>query len=542
MVVAPNGVQGSKYKATPVDEAADAWVRYIKATTAKQDYEVKAATPEGSGDNKGKYKTTSNVAQGMMQTIDAFSAFTAPAGTDIIAGEPMGTAATRYVKVLLTHLDMSDLHVKSDKQLRDVVRVWDKLGLDAVTVYLDGGSEDDEDGDAAGEFTISQKTIKTINDINIAKGGLPFKVKPCVKAGEACTTIIVKGGADIQDVAFIAAADDASKADVAFNVGETWNWKGAVKVNATATGGVKRFINRGTMVNTEGAILKTTENDGTQNNVVLVNNGTWNISGGKLFVQFNVTNLKDVNIAKGAEYRQDNSNFTNAASAIPTRFGGDDSKIGKVVNNGVFATVNSGNITNVGLIKHDDIDAKTYITSNQIGGNFNTPFGATNKMGRINLKYSNKDEDNISISAAADQGFVSVTIDGEVSGTLNATAVGTYVNYVIVNSGVTEIAALPEQIKYVEIADKNNTEIAWNLSSPANASYLGLMVLSPVNIKLGTTIQIWDGTTAGTGACYLGADMYVGGTFNNGSAGTLPSWNGYYGNTTSNFATKYVTY
>ena len=132
--------------------------------------------------------------------------------------------------------------------------------------------------------------------------------------------------------------------------------------------------------------------------------------------------------------------------------------------------------------------------------------------------------------------------DGQVTGELNTSAVGTYVNYMIINSGVTTISTLPAQIKYVEIADKNNTEIAWSLpTATPTASYLGLMVLSPVNIKLGTTIQIWNGTTAGTGACYLGADMYVGGTFNNGAA-ALPSWSGYYGNTSSYFETKYVTY
>ena len=73
------------------------------------------------------------------------------------------------------------------------------------------------------------------------------------------------------------------------------------------------------------------------------------------------------------------------------------------------------------------------------------------------------------------------------------------------------------------------------LLTPAKATYEGLMVLSPVNIKLNTEIEV-------TKACYLGADMYVGGKFYNGTWPTLPSWNGYFGNTTSNFATMYVTY
>ena len=366
VVVAKTGIAGSEYTE---GQWEDAWYRYIKETS-KKDYETLNPAVSITGtDGNPRYKATSSIAHGMMQTINVFSSYTAPATMDIIGGEQMGTYADRYVKVLLTHLDMSDLHIKSDKQLYDVVRVWDKLNLTPATVYLDGDAND--------EFAISQKTITKINEINAAKATtstpLPFKVMPCTVTDEECSTIVVTGGGDIQDVAFIV-DNGGTKAEVAFNKDETWKWNGAVKVTKT---GVARFINRGTMVNTAGATLKTTENDGTQNNVILVNNGTWNISGGKLFVQFDVTNIKEVNIAKGAEYRQDKSKFTNSASAVPTRFGGDDSKIGKVENKGVFATVNGGKINNVGLIEHADMDAKTYITTNQSGGNFATAFGAT---------------------------------------------------------------------------------------------------------------------------------------------------------------------
>ena len=536
VVIQDPTVAGTKTKYDE-DEYKAAWYRYLSTKKAADTEEnASDATAETAGDNAGKYKTVAkSPALGLQQTINYMSTYTAKSGT--VKGEPLGVALTRYVKVNLKHLDMSDLHIKTDKQLRDVVRVWNKLGLDAVTVYLDGGSDDDEDGDAAGEFTISQKTIKTINDINKAKGGIPFKVKPCVIAGEACTEIIVKGGGDVQDVAFIA-ANGTTKADVVFNEGETWNWKGAVKVDKT---GVERFINRGTMVNAEDATIKTTENDGTKNNVPLRNTGTWNITAGKLFVQFSVTNLNAVNIAKGAEYRQDKSTFNNGASAIPTRFGGDDSKIGKVENKGVFATVNDGIINNVGLIEHADKDAKTYITTNQSATvDFANAFKNTpsNKMGTINLPYSNKEEDNISILAAADKGFVSVTVsaaDAPADGILNADVVGERVNYINITGGITTIAKVSDQVKYVEINDKDKKEIAWSLTAPATAAYEGLMVLSPVNIKLNTEIQV-------TKACYLGADMYVGGKFNNGTDGVLPKWNGYFGDTTDNFATMYVTY
>lgn len=530
-------------------EIADAWYRItssaVPAATAAIYNETAATTAETTGEFTGKFKTTANVANGMAQVIDAFSGNVATGTSSVVKGEPTGAQGTRYVKVLLNYLNMSDLHIESDKQLRDAAHVWSHMGIASVTVLLDGDATN-------GEFEISQSTIETINSLNAAAAGRKFTVKPCQVAGEVCNTIVVTGGDEIQNMDFIL-ANGVNTADVVLKAGETWNWaastvasKKAFKVDATATG-IASIINKGTLVSDATATIAIYNNAAVPAQVTtipFVNEGTWNVTTGKTFVQFDVTNNGTVNISAGAEYRQDGAGnvFTNEATDVPSRFGGDDGQIATVNNSGVFATVNSGTINNYGLIEHVTENAKTYITANQLGGNFNTAFGAANKMGRINLKYSNKDEDNISISAAADQGFVSVTIDGEVTGTLSATAVGTYVNYIIVNDGVTEIAALPAQIKYVEIDDENDTEIAWNLSAPANASYLGLMVLSPVNIKLGTTIQIWDGTTPGTGACYLGADMYVGGTFNNGTAGTLPSWNGYYGNTTANFATKYVTY
>jgi hypothetical protein len=427
---------------------------------------------------------------------------------------------------------MSDLHIKSDKQLRDAARVWKKMGLTPVTVYLDG--------DANREFKISQKTIAVINQVNGA--GLNFKVQPCQLPGEICDDIVITGGGQVPHIAFI--ADNAGfAADVILNGGETWNWVGSVKVTAT---GVNQIINEGTMVNAVSNTLCTYEHGLiTQNNVPFVNDGTWNITGGTLNVEFDVTNNGTVNIAKGAQYRQDgqhqNTVFINDALALPTRFGGFNELIGTVVNKGVFATVEkagtwTAKIHNYGLIEHADEAAKTYVTTNQTTGadftaaaNFAAPGDAGNKIGRINLPYSNKDEDNVSISAALTDGFVSVTVDGEVTGALNATVVGPRVNYVIVKSGITSISNLPTpQIKYLEIDMTDKSEIAWSVTGVKN--FDGLMVLSDVNIKLGTSVV--------AGVTYLGADMYVGGTFNVGGT----NFNGYYGNTSGNVSSKYITY
>ena len=533
VVIAKAGLYATEYTDA---EYADSWYRFVtNKPDPDADGETTKATKETEGPGAGKYKTTANIEMGLKQTINGFSAYKATQGT--IKGEPVGAAATRYVKVLLNHLDMSGLHIKTDKQLRDAALVWKHLGLKNVTVFLDG--------DKNKEFKISQKTIAIINEID--KTALKFQVKPCVEPGEACETIVITGSSDIQkvqDIAFIT-NNGGTKAYVALaDEGEAkpWIWDGTVKV---AAAGVAGIINNGVMQNAETKTLKTVEFGGAQNNVELANNGTWNITAGTVNVQFTVWNLGKVNIANGAQYREDGDThfFYNYAATLPARFLADPTTelIGKVVNKGVFATVDDGKILNIGLIEHADKDAKTYISSNQWGSKYGAPTFAeafaydenhvvsnANMIGRINLPYSNKEEDNVSVTAALEQGFVSVTVDGEVTGALDASVVGNKVNYVIVNSGVTGIKAVSAQVKYLEINMTDKSEIAWSVTAPT--TYQGLIVLSPVNIKLGTEISAT--------VTYLGADMYVGGIFN--KLGT--DWNGYYGNTAGNVATKYITY
>ena len=552
----------TKYTAA---EYNNAWYRYLstRKTVADAEENVSAATAETSGENAGKYKTVAkDLAMGMQQTINYMSTYGARSSLSAIQSEPIGVALTRYVNVNLAHLDMSDLHIKTDKQLRDAARVWKKMGLDDVTVYLDGNS--------SGEFEISQKTIKVINDINAAVAGKDFKVQPCNVPGEACSKIVITGGDAIQNLAFIKFNDTDDngiytagtdvKADVIFKANENWKWNGTVKVATAATTGINQFINKGKMTNNETKVLAIYD-DATPTvaqlfTIPLINDGEWNIeNNATIRVQFDVTNNGTVNIAKGAQYRQDGTGnvFTNEATTLPKRITkAAAEQIGKVENKGVFATVASGVINNYGLIEHADPDAKTYVTANQTlatdgfttNADFTTAFdkttsGVGNKMGRINLPYSNKNEDNVSVSAALAQGFVSVTVDGEVTGALDARVVGSKVNYVIVKSGITEIQAVAEQVKYLEI-NQPGTELAWNV--PTTTEYDGLIVLSDVNIKLGTKIIA---TTT-----YLGADMYVGGKFNQAAiAAETPdpaypatNFNGYYGNTNGNVATKYITY
>ena len=517
-------------------EIADAWYRYMAPGTAVT-YGETETTTAGTGSDASKVRYTQDIEKGLAQVIDVFSANTTKKATSVVVGEPTGAVGTRYVKVLLSHLDMDGLHIKNDKHLYDAVRVWKEIGTGDVTVNLDG--------DADRNFEISQKTIAKINEINaeLAEETTPrkFNVTACNVTGEICNTIVITGGGAVQNMDFI--LNTTATADVVLKAGETWEWAASttaakkLTVDATACG-ITSIINKGTFVSGATSTLSVYDNAATPVQVTtipFVNDGTWNVNAGDVNVQFDVTNNGTVNIKAGAEYHQDGAgnDFTNEATTLPEYFipaatPAIVEQIGKVENKGVFATVNGGKINNYGLIEHADKDAKTYISTNQTGGNFADPFGPTNKMGRINLPFSNKDENNLSINNTAATGFVSVTISTEAGapdeGKLNLSSVGDYVNYCIIKSGVTEIKTVSTKIKYLEF-NAGTTEIAWTDNTAA--TYTGLIVLSPVNI-------FRDKSVTAT-ATYLGAKMYVGGTF------TCTDYNAYYGDTSGNLA-NIITY
>ena len=521
------------------DQLKDAWYRFIKPATAAESYESKAEAAETSGENAGKHKTTTTVAEGFMQTLNGFSKFVSTSDA-VVKTEPVGTAATRYVKVLLDKLTIDGLHVTTDKQLYDVVRVWKEIGNGDVTVKLDGDAK-------TKEFAMSQKTIAKINEINaaLAKEETPrsFSVQPCTETGEACETIVFTGGGEIaQNLTFIK-ANGTTKADIALNAGETWKWNstGKVIVDETETG-VKSFINRGTLVSDATATLAIYNNADPSVQVTIpfenAKGAEWNVTAGDLNVQFDVTNYGTVNITNGAEYIQDKAGstattFTNEAQTLPGHFLEDanDEVIGVVNNSGVFATVNGGKINNYGLIEHAHKNAKTYISANQTtSADFGTAADHTtagnkgNKIGRINLPLDNATEDNISINSVSTAGFVSITATG--SGTLKLSTVSSRVNYLIVKGSYTAFDGSVGTIEYVEL-NQPGTEIEWG----SNATLKGLMVMSNINIKQTSNITI-------NKAAFLhkNAKMYVGGKCTN------DKWSGYYGDTEDNFKTNYRTY
>ena len=136
-----NGLNGGTKKDYTLAEYGSAWYRYVaNRTTDAEPYEDTPATTATTGLG---YKTSTNIAKGMMQVLDAFSAYKYKDG--VAKGEPVGAAGNRWVEVRLNHLDMNLLHVDNDKWLRDAARVWKKYGLESATIELDG--------DINGEFS-----------------------------------------------------------------------------------------------------------------------------------------------------------------------------------------------------------------------------------------------------------------------------------------------------------------------------------------------------------------------------------------------------
>ena len=540
VVIAAPGDHATKYNAA---EYSDAWYRFLPAAAAANAEEkASSATPEASGDNVGLYKTVAqNPSLGMQQTINYMSTYVRNSATSVVNTEPIGVALNRYVVVLLNHLDMSDLHVNNDKWLRDAARVWKKMGLASATVYLDG--------DANGEFEISQKTIKTINDINAAEAaagtGKFFHVMPCNVAGEVCDRIIITGASEIKNIQNMAFITNATKtADVVLKAGEEWTWNGTVTIATAGTTGIASIINEGTMVNGADVTLNTFD-DVTPNpnavNILFVNDGIWNITA-KANVQNAVINNGVINISEGARYLQDGANFVaaslfiNEGKTLPARFGVANEQIGKVNNNGTFATVAKGEINNYGLIEHANDNCKTYITRNQVGTGFAANFAynpanpnAGNKIGRINIPWTTESikASNVSISAGTSDGFVSVTVKNVAN--LQASTVGSRINYIIVKEGVKQISKMPAggQIKYVEF--DSDGEIAWNLGDNVTETFDGLVVLSDVNVKIKNTVNV-------NRSVYLNADMYVAGNTNI----TKAKCDGYFGDTQNNWDKMYI--
>lgn len=128
--------------------------------------------------------------------------------TSAFKGEYVGRHTNQVIDVDLKKLDMSTLHIKSDKQLKDVLLVWKTLGLDPVTLTIDGDATN-------GRFELSMANVKTLQTDEYDG----VVLKPCKGiSGEVCSQIVLAGGGEVPHIDFIS---NLAQADIVLKVATT---------------------------------------------------------------------------------------------------------------------------------------------------------------------------------------------------------------------------------------------------------------------------------------------------------------------------------
>ena len=421
--------------------------------------------------------------------------------------EKVGAHLTQYVAVDLQNLDMSKVHIKSDEQLHDILTVYKALGFTKdVNLTIDG--------DVKGRFTLSMDNVRTLQS---AWYYGKVKLLPCTSTGEKCTTIVLTAGEgktseDVPSIDFLASS--SNNIDIALAATDTWTWNSSN--NVLFSGKVNKLINEGTFNLDNGDVIA---NSHKVKNTKMVNNGAINVEG-LVKQQMEMTNNGTITIAKGGEYRADNTTITNEATSATV--------MGKIYNSGIFATSNSGEINNYGLIKNMEggVNNMTYITTNQTTGvSFASKWSSTNKYGTIELKNA---DDNISVSNATNVGFIKYEYTEEEYVT---PAICKYNYIVITNHNIKFTAAAPE-IKFIEIVGETTIPVFTNPMLESFVTLDGFILKGKANLQENNKLV--------TPAAYIDGTLYYGGLFKKpGGKEDVQTENTYYGNSEPNCLVKF---
>lgn len=422
-------------------------------------------------------------------------------------GEQVGVHLTQSVAVDLNNLDMSKVHIKSDKQLHDILTVYSALGFTkAVDLTIDG--------DINGRFELSMDNVRTLQSA-LYYGKV--KLLPCTTTGEKCTTIVLTAGEgktceDVPSIDFLASS--SNNIDIALAATDTWTWSSSNNVLFSSK--VKNLINEGTFNLDNGDVIA---NSHKIKNTKMVNNGTINVTG-LVKQQMEMTNNGTITIAEGGEYRADNTTITNEATSATV--------MGEIYNSGIFATSNSGIINNYGLIKNMEggVNNMTYITTNQTTGvSFASKWSSTNKYGTIELKNA---DDNISVSNATNVGFIKYEYTEEEYVT---PAICKYNYIVITNHNIKFTAAAPE-IKFIEIVGETTIPVFTNPMLESFVTLDGFILKGKANLQENNKLV--------TPAAYIDGTLYYGGLFKKpGGKDDVQTENTYYGNSEPNCLVKF---
>lgn len=501
---AVTGLETSEFVLLPQEEKA----------TAKTDATVKIYTRYGS-------VTIDNTNETMWKKGDTYKTKVADMLNQIVeltqnenqsgkyANEKVGGHATRYIDADLSTLDMSDVHIKDDKWLHDIILVHDAYQEgQSVVLTIDGGAD--------GVFEMSMNTVEMLQERP------EIGLKACNVSGEACTTIRLMGGGEIPAIDFLEDGVGGPNVSVELAANETpWTWTGKVrelhKVDLLTNYGVINIAETATV----GFTNVSDDFEG------IVNEGTINVNGGVttligstgLTSTLNVVNNGDITIAEGAELRSGQGcELTNESTTA--------TDMATIENSGIIGCTDNGKIFNYGLIKNmvGGTENMVLVTSNQTqNADFAKLYRNDNKYGTILMKSA---ADNISVSTATNQGFIKYVYTKE---TYEKTEPCRY-NYLIVeNHNITFEDAAPELL-FLEI--QGTTTMPVIRATQAFNSLKGFIVNGRANLQEGNTLI--------TPAAYIQGTFYYGGVFTNNNVPTgTPSTNTtYYGPSSANCLVK----
>lgn len=449
--------------------------RYGSVTIDNESGDVWQRKPEASDNDQSLWQT---VSEGIYE-LAGYTCYVMDDEKSKFNKEAVGVHVTRHIAVDLANLDMSDVHIKDDKHLHDIILVHDALqeGKD-VTFTIDG--------DENGVFEMSTTTVAMLNERP------EISVKACRGIeGEACQTIVLTGATEVPTFKFL--VGDAVKVELAAET-TAWTW----------TTGAKNMYNVNTLINK--GILNVNNNATIQVNswinshkTAIYNNGTINIVSGTTKQVNDMTNNGTINVAVDAEYYNEGT-FVNDAKSL--------AKQGKVYNSGVFGNINDGVINNYGYIKQMTENSKTFITNNQTTNvAFGTPWATDNKYGTIEL--FNNTDDNYSVSNEANQGFIMITTN---AATVTAEEIGVEANYVKIAGNCTSLdfTRTKEEngrVLFIEIA--SNKEVIWTTEG-TNIAGLKVNENCKLYIKKGNSVSVKQ-------ASYVKGKIYKGGEFDTAS-------------------------
>lgn len=387
--------------------------------------------------------------------------------------------------------DMNGMHVKNDDHLKQLLKFFRSYR------NTESGYVLNLDADEDGEFKLSLASIQMLQEIN---AGISDSSTKRI-AIQACSTdgtpkIVINGDNDeIPDMNLCFAKSTP------VTLRGTWTW-------AEKDAKMRYYVNN---IYNEGTITVTADNVETSPSAAFTNNSNGIINVNTVTNwKVPTTNYGTINIAEDAELRVYGTTLTNDATSLED--------YGKIYNSGVLGVVagtTSPAINNYGYIKNN-LNAKTYVTTNQYGTGFAVEFNRTsNKIGTIELTTAT---DNVSVSNATNTGFIKYTWDDAANedGKYVTPSVDVKYNYLIVTKDIELVDAAPE-IQYIEIAGDKEVVITCKETSAFHTTRTQGSVTIDDRIgfilKAGQKANIKEGNILWTKGAFLKGTLYLGGEF-----------------------------